>query len=468
MSESKSTECVVIGAGPGGYVAAIRLAQLGKKTVVVERDRLGGVCLNWGCIPSKSLIHAANLYESIQHAEEFGIEVEGVSLDFARFMGRKNDVVGRLTGGIGHLLKKNGVEHVVGEARFSGSRSLEITGSDGSTSRLEFESCLIAVGSRSIEIPGFAFDGKRIHSSRTVLDLEDRPDSMVVIGGGVIGLELGTVFRKLGTEVTVIEMMSQLLPGTDPDLVKVVQRELKKRKVGIHLEARATGWTEKAGKATLQATGKKGDFEVQADVVLVSVGRRPNTENLGLEQAGVKVDDRGFIAVDSSQQTSMAGIHAIGDCVAGPLLAHRASKEGEIAAERMAGHPAVYDVKSMPAAVFTDPEIATVGLTEVGAREAGIEIQVGQFPFAASGRALSVGHTEGFVKVIADPEGLLLGAGIVGAEASELIGEMALAIEMGAYLEDIELTVHTHPTLSEGMMEAAAAAANRAIHIVNE
>ncbi len=461
----RQADAVVIGSGPGGYVAAIRLAQLGKKTIVVERDKLGGVCLNWGCIPSKALIHAGHLVQQMRQAKTLGIGGVGeITVDLRKLVGWKDQAVDRLTGGVAHLLAGNKVEVVHGEARLRDARTVEV-----GEETIEAGGIILATGSTPIELPGFEFDGKQVLSSRQILSLEEIPERLAIIGGGVIGLELGMFFQKLGTQLTVIELLDQLLPGTDPELVKVVTRTLKKAKTKIHLNSKATGLTRGADGVTLDIVTPKGEQAVEVDAVLVCVGRRPNSAGLGLEAAGVMLDQRGYVQVNQRLETTAPGIFAIGDLNGAPFLAHKASKEGVIAAEALCGKRVTWEVRAMPGAIFTDPEIATVGLTEEQASDAGYEPTVGRFPFAASGRALSTGETAGFVKIVGDAKtGLLLGCGIVGADASNLIGEVALAIELGARVEDVALTVHAHPTLPECIMEACEDNLGHAIHVLSK
>lgn len=466
MSASRYEACV-IGAGPGGYVAAIRLAQLGKKVILVDRDRLGGTCLNYGCIPSKALIAAGTLFERMKRAEEMGIVAEVVRLDMEKLVRWKDGVVQKLGNGIASLLKMNGVELSLGDARFTGTRSIEVKTHKGPAQSIEAEQFIIATGGRPIDLPGLAFDGKTIISSKEALDLVEVPKRLLVVGGGVIGLELGTFFAKVGSQVTVVELMPQLLPGTEIDLVQIVQRALKKRGVAIHLESKVKSATVLGdGTAKVSVETKKGEISIDVDKVLVCVGVRPNVESLNLDAVHVQLSEKKFIKVDHTLRTNVGNIFAIGDVTGGPLLAHRASKQGIVAAEALAGRRSVYDVRAMPGAIFTDPEVATVGMTEAEAEKAGYKPRVGKFPFAASGRALSTGETEGFVKIVADQASdIVLGAAIVGPEASNLIAEAALAIEMGATAEDLALTVHAHPTLPESLMEAAEAVHGRAIHI---
>jgi len=461
------TELLVIGGGPGGYVAAIRAAQLGIEVTLVEEEELGGICLNHGCIPSKALIYASRLFSRLPHLSEMGIEIEGVKLNMEKLQDWKEDVVKKLNSGVARLLKGHGVQVIKGRASFASPKKVVAESQQG-TQAIEFKKCIIATGSRPIELPGLEFDGEVVLSSRHALKLREVPEELVVIGGGYIGLELGTVYARLGSRVTVVEMLDQLLPGTDLELVRVVERRLKRLGVKVHLSSKAKGLKRGKDGAKLTLESPKGELELEAERVLLSVGRRPNTENLGLERAGVELGDGGFIRVDEGLRTSNPDIYAIGDVVGGPMLAHKASHEGLAAAAAAAGKPAGADWLAVPAVIFTDPEIAYVGLSEKQAKEEGYEPMVGRFPFAALGRALTTGETEGFVKIIADKKTqLVLGVEIVGPEASNLISEAALAIELGARLEDIALTIHPHPTLPESLMEAAEAAMGKAIHILS-
>ena len=464
---TKTFDAVVVGAGPGGYVAAIRLAQLGKKTALVEKEALGGVCINWGCIPSKALIAAANLVDDMRSASDRGILVEPPRVDLARLRQFKNDVVKKLTGGIGLLEKGNGVEVLKGTATFLGPNAIEVDGG-GEKTRVEAQAFLVATGARPIEIPGFEF-GKDVWSAKEAVDLPEIPGKLVVIGGGVIGLELGTVYAKLGSKVTVVEALPTILSGIDPDAVRVVEKNLRQRGVDVHLNAKARGM-ERRGTALAVKIEVDGKEQVlAADKVLVAVGFRPNTSGIGLEAAGVKLDPRGYVGVNERYQTSVPSIYAFGDLTGPPFLAHKASKEAEIAAEVVAGKKSERDWAAMPAAIFTDPEVASAGLSEEEARRQGLDPLVGKFAFGALGRALAIQHSEGFVKVVADRESkLLLGVTIVGPEASDLIAEATVALEMGAYLEDVALTIHAHPTLPEALMEACKAALGEAIHRLNQ
>jgi dihydrolipoamide dehydrogenase len=465
---TKTFDAVVIGAGPGGYVAAIRLAQLGKKVGLVEKEALGGVCLNWGCIPSKALIAAANLVEDLRGAADRGISSEP-KVDLAKLRQFKNDVVKKLVSGVGMLEKGNGVEVVKGTATFVAPNAVEVEPSGGGEKlRVEAQSFIVATGARPVQIPGFAFDGKDVWSAKEAVDLPELPKRLVIIGGGIIGLELGTVYAKLGSKVTVVEALPTILSGIDPEAVRLVQKGLRQRDVTVHVGAKAKGLERKGGElsVTIEVGGK--EEAVPCDKVLVAVGFRPNAEGIGLDKVGVKLTPKGFVEVNERMQTSVPSIYCIGDLAGPPLLAHKASKEGEIAAEVIAGHKSVRDWISMPSAIFTDPEVAQVGLTEDEAKAQGYDPITGKFAFAALGRAIAIDHTEGFVKVVADRASkLLLGAVIVGPEASDLIAEASLALEMGAYVEDVALTVHAHPTLPEAFMEACKAALGEAIHAIN-
>ncbi len=464
---SKTFDAVVIGAGPGGYVAAIRLAQLGKKTALVDREALGGVCLNWGCIPSKALIAAANLVEDVRGAAARGITAEPV-VDPAKLRQFKDDVVKKLVGGVGMLEKGNGVEVLKGAAAFAGPNAVEVVGGDGVTTRVEAQAFIVATGARPVQIPGFDFDGKDVWSAKEAVDLPEIPKRLVVIGGGIIGLELGTVYAKLGSKLTVVEALPTILSGVDPEAVRLVQKGLRQRGVTVHVGAKAKGFERRAGELVVTVEVGGQEQAVPCDKVLVAVGFRPNSEGIGLDKAGVKVGPKGFVEVNERMQTSVPSIYCIGDLCGPPLLAHKASKEGEIAAEVIAGRKSVRDWVAMPSGIFTDPEVASVGLSEEEAQKAGYDPIAGKFAFAALGRAIAIDHTEGFVKVVADRASkIILGVTIVGPEASDLIAEAALALEMGAYLEDVALTVHAHPTLPEAFMEACKAALGEAIHALN-
>jgi dihydrolipoamide dehydrogenase len=461
---------IVIGAGPGGYPAAIRLAQLGVKTAIIEKKYWGGVCLNVGCIPSKALIGAAKKFDELKHADSIGfILPDGdVSIDVEKLQGWKNDVVGKLTGGVQTLLKANGVTAIEGTATFVDKNTLEVVDNEGKSSKITADNIIVATGSRPIEIPGFSFSDGPVCDSTKALALSEIPKRMVVIGGGYIGMEMTGVYAKLGSEVTVVEMMDDILPGFDPDVVRVLKRAIKKDGVKTLLKTKALGWEKSdEGIVVHVESEKEGKQALPADVVLVTVGRVPNTENLGLDAIGVKMDGR-FIQADKQMKTSVPGVYAIGDVIGNPMLAHKATHEGEVVAEVIAGHNVQYDARTIPAVVFTDPEIATAGLTEPECKEQGIDYKVGKVPWGAIGKAIANGETDGFVKCIIDAKTkLILGYTIVGYHASDIISEAGLAIEMYAEALDVGLTIHPHPTLGEALMEAAKAALGEAVHVVN-
>jgi dihydrolipoamide dehydrogenase len=466
----KSYDAIVIGGGPGGYVAAIRLGQLGLKTLVIEREYMGGVCLNWGCIPSKALIYAAGLVEKLRHAQTMGITASDVKVDVKAMQVWKESIVKKLTGGVASLVKSSGGAIAMGTARLTGAHTVLVERSDGKNeSFVARKGIVIATGAAPIQIPGFTIDGEVVISAREAVSLQSAPKTLVLIGGGIIGMELGMVYQKLGTKVIVVEMLPRLLTGVDEDLVQVVSRRFAQAGGEVLLNARAKSAAVQNGRASVTIEHDGQSRVLECDKVLVAVGFKPNSRELGLEDFAVKTDPRGHIVVDEQLRTSVPGVFAIGDVTGMPYLAHRAMKQGEVVAEVIAGRKATYDVRAMPSAIFTDPEIATVGLSEAEAKAKGLAIKIGKFPFSILGRALAVNETAGFVKSIVDADSdQVLGVGIVGPEASELIAEATLAIEMCAYAEDIGLTVHTHPTLSEALNESFRHALKEAIHIVNK
>ena len=460
---SESYDLIVIGAGPGGYVAAIRAAQLGLKAAVVEREpKLGGTCLRVGCIPSKALLETTELFEQSQrHFADRGIVVGDVSVDLPTMMTHKDSVIAQLDGGIQGLLKKNRVDRLSGHGRLLGAGRVEVS-RDGGAAEYSAKHILIATGSVSSFFPGMEPDGDRIGTSTEALSWSDIPDRLVVIGAGVIGLELGTVWRRLGSAVTVLEFLPRILPGTDAQVANEAQKILQQQGIRFQLDTRVKQVTSDGECCQIEIDG--GD-PVECDRVLIAVGRRPCTDSLGLDQAGVETDARGFVRVNSSYQTTASGIYAIGDVIGGAMLAHKAEEEGIACAERIAtGHSHV-NYETIPGVIYTAPEIASVGRTEEQLTEAGIGYKTGRFSFAANGRARAVGHMEGFVKILADAESdRVLGVHIIGAHAGELIAEAAVAMEFGASSEDLARCCHAHPTLAEAVKEAALAVDRRAIH----
>ncbi len=467
---SQNFDVVVIGTGPGGYVCAIRAAQLGLKTAVIEREFLGGVCLNVGCIPSKAMISATHfLHRAEKEASIMGFRMNDISVDMKKLMSWKQSVCDKMSSGVNQLLKGNGVTVMMGEAEFKNSKELSIK-TKNSTEIISAKNFVVATGSRPIEIPGFSFDETNILSSTGALALDKIPSSLVVIGGGYIGLEISGIYKKLGSEVTVVEAADALLSGVvDPECAQVVSRKLIKQGVTILTGAKAKSQKKTGNGFDISLEVKGKEQILKAEKILVTVGRRPNSDQMSLKSAGVQLDERGFIKVDAQRRTNVSHIFAIGDICGQPMLAHKASYEGILVAEVLKGINRVYDVKSVPAVVFTDPEIALAGLTETEARAKYEDVLVGKFPFVANGRAVSMMETDGFVKMVADAKThILLGVHIVGPEASNLISEAVLAIEMGARLEDLALTIHPHPTLGETLMEAAEATLGHAIHIIQK
>ena len=450
------TEVLVIGGGPGGYVAAERAAQFGKDVVLVEAEELGGTCLNHGCIPSKALISVGDLLYKVKEAGERGVTLDGqLKVDFAKTQEwKQNKVIKRLTNGVATLMKAGQVEVVRGVAKFVDDHTVEIALNEGGNAVYTFKDCIIASGSKAVNPKFFPIDNENVVSARGALQFQEIPPNFVVVGGGYIGVELGIAYAKLGSNVTIVEATGQLLPGTDPDLINVLMRKLKKLNVNVMLNSKASGGLVNGKVNVTDPEGKVQ--EIPADKVLVAVGRRPFTDNLELANAGLSANEMGFIAVDDQMRTAKKHIYAIGDAVSPVMLAHKASAQGRVAAEAIAGKPSFTDWKTIPAVIFTDPEIASVGMTEAQAKAEGVDVIIGKHPFSAIGRALTMGETEGLVKLVASRQtGVLLGAQMIGPEVSELIGEITHAIEMGALVEDVALTPHYHPTLSEGILEAA-------------
>jgi dihydrolipoamide dehydrogenase len=457
---------VVLGSGPGGYAAAFRAADLGLDVVMVERyESLGGVCLNVGCIPSKALLHVAKVIAEAETTSQHGVSFGAPKIELDPLRTWKEGVVGKLTGGLAGMAKQRKVQIVHGEARFTGPNMLTVAGKDGETT-VSFDHAIVAAGSRPVQLPGIPVDDPRVMDSTGALDLADIPERLLVIGGGIIGLEMATVYDALGSKVTVVELADQLIPGCDPDLVKPLQKRIAGRYEAIHLKTKVAG--VEASDEGLRVTFEGGPEPAVFDRVLVAVGRIPNGAGLGLDTAGVQVDERGFVGVDDQQRTNVAHIYAIGDVARPPMLAHKATAEGHVAAEVIAGHKAAYDVRAMPSVAYTEPEVGWVGLTETDAKAQGVAYKKAVFPWSASGRALAIDGAAGQTKLLYDEEsGRVLGAGIVGTGAGELLAEVGLAIEMGADIEDIALTVHAHPTLSETVTLAAELAAGTITDLPN-
>jgi dihydrolipoamide dehydrogenase len=466
---NKTYDAIVIGGGPGGYVCSIRLGQLKQKVLCVEKDEVGGVCLNWGCVPSKAIIATSHTFEKVKGGATFGLMVDNPRIDAGKLQDWKDGIVKKLTGGVRGLFKGNGVELLYGDARITGPKTVTVKTREGTTETIEAtKAIVVATGSSTVEIPSFKFDGKKVIGAKEAVSLREVPKRLLIIGGGIIGMELGGAYQHLGSELTVVEMLPTVLTGVDADIAAVVERAYTKHGAKILKNAKALGYEpQKDGSLAVRVeVGGKTETLV-ADVVVVAVGMRPNGAGVGLEELGVKVE-KGFVPTDNLGRTNVPGIYAIGDCSSVPMLAHKASKEGEVVAEVIAGHKAAKDWVAMPAAIFTDPEIATVGLGEEQAKAKGIDVRVGKFPFSALGRAMAVNETDGFIKVVSDrATHEILGFHIVGPEATDLISEGALALEMHAFLEDVGLTVHPHPTLGEGMMEASLNGLGQAIHILN-
>jgi dihydrolipoamide dehydrogenase len=457
-------DTLIIGSGPGGYVAAIRAAQLGQKVTIVEKENLGGVCLNVGCIPSKALIEAGHRFHNVHNSEDMGISVGDVKLDFSKVQKWKGSVVEKLTGGVEGLLKGNNVEIVRGEAYFGEDSTAKIM-DDKSSQTYKFNNCIIATGSSPIELPKFKFKEGKVMSSTGALALKEVPKKMVVIGGGYIGVELGSAYADLGSEVTILEGTKQILPGFEKQMSQLVSKRLKNKGVTIKTETMAQGMEETKNGVKVKAEVKGKEEEFEGDVLLVTVGRKPNTQELGLEQAGVEMDDNGLVKIDKQCRTSVSNIYAIGDIVQGPALAHKASYEAKVAAEAIAGEPMEIDYTAIPEVVFSGPELAQVGLTEQQAKDEGYEAVASKFPFQANGRALSLNETEGFLKMVTRKEdGLVLGVQIAGHNASDMISEACVAIESGMTAEDLALTIHAHPSLGEITMETAEVALGMPVH----
>lgn len=469
MAENQQYDVAVIGGGPGGYVAAIRAGQLGLSTVCIERESLGGICLNWGCIPTKALLRSAEVLELCHRAAEFGVKVENVSFDFQAMIGRSRDISKKISKGVEYLLRKNKVAHIAGTARLAGAGRVQIALSEGGERTITAKNIIVATGARARELPGVAFDGERIIEYRKAMSLPERPKSMIIIGAGAIGVEFASFYRALGTEVTIVEYMTHLVPNEDAEISEELERAFKKRGIKFHLGHKVTG-AKKVGsgvEVTVEPRdGQKPASTLTADVLLVAIGVAGNVENLGLESIGVGLD-RGFIKVDDNLQTSVRGVYAIGDIIGPPALAHVASAEGVYAAEVIAGkkpHPVPYD--AIPGCTYCHPEIASVGLTEAQAKERGIAVKVGRFPFRPLGKTMAAGEYPGLVKLLwAEDNGALVGAHMIGPAVTDLIAELTLAKTTEVNAESLMYTVHAHPTFAEAIKEAAEDAFGHAIHI---
>jgi dihydrolipoamide dehydrogenase len=465
----KTYDVIVIGGGPGGYPCAIRLGQLKQKVLCVEKEEVGGVCLNWGCVPSKAIIATSHTFEKVRNGASYGLLTDNPRIDSDKLQDWKDGIVKKLTTGVRGLFKGNGVELLYGEARVTGPKTVSVKTREGTVETITAtKAIVIGTGSSTIEIPSFKFDGRQIIGAKEAVSLRTVPRRLLVIGGGIIGMELGGAYQNLGSELTVVEALPTVLTGVDADVAAVVERNYVKHGAKIFKGAKALGYERQSDGSIAVRVDVAGTIQTMVtDVVLVAIGMRPNGAGVGLEEIGVKVE-KGFVPTDSTGQTNVPGIYAIGDCSSMPMLAHKATKEGEIVAEVIAGHKAAKDWVAITAAIFTSPEIATVGLGEQQAKDKGIDVRVGKFPFSALGRAMAVNETEGFIKVVADRGTKeILGVHIVGPSATDLISEGALALEMHAFLEDVGLTIHPHPTLGEGMMEASQNALGHAIHILN-
>lgn len=463
-----SKKIVVVGAGPGGYAAAFLAADMGMDVTLIDREKNpGGVCLYRGCIPSKALLHVAKLLHESKEASNWGIEFGEPKIDIDKLRAYKDKVVAKLTGGTGQLSKQRKINYIQGTAKFLSSTSLSVDKVDGSSEEISFEKAILATGSIPARIPGVPYDSPHIWDSTGALNLESVPDKLLVIGGGYIGLELGSVYASLGSKVTVVEMMKGLLPGADRDMVRVLQRRIEKDFEKVYTSTKVAEVKADESGVTVKLEGEKIENpEQKFDKVLISVGRSPVTEGLGLENTQIKISERGFVLVDEKLQTDDPNIFAIGDIVGGAMLAHKASAEGKVAVEAISGHKVAFEPNAIPAVVFTDPELAWAGLNETEAKEKGLKVEIMRFPWAASGRATTIDRNDGLTKLIIDPETTrILGMGIVGAGAGEMIAEGVLAVEMSALAKDVALSIHPHPTLSETVMESAEMLFGESTHI---
>jgi len=460
-------DLIIIGSGPGGYVAAIRASQLKMKVAVIERTELGGICLNWGCIPTKSLLKSAQVFDYLTHASDYGITISGeVKPDFNAIISRSRNVAEGMSKGIQFLFKKNGIVHIKGYGRLSGGNIVDVEDADGNLTSYSANSIILATGARSKELPNLKQDGKKIIGYREAMTLEKQPDTMVVVGSGAIGSEFANFYQTLGTSVTLVEFLPRIVPNEDEEVSKQLERSFKKMKMKIMTNSSVESVDKSPEKCKVKIKTEKGEEIIEADIVLSAVGVSANIENIGLEETGVKTE-KGKVVVDDFYRTSVAGIFAIGDIVHGPALAHVASAEGIICVENIAGvNTEPLDYKNIPACTYTTPEVASCGLTEAAAREAGFDIKVGKFPFTASGKASASGTKDGFIKLIFDAKyGELLGAHMIGANVTELIAEIIVARKLETTAHEIIKAVHPHPTMSEAIMEAAAAAFGEVIHL---
>ena len=460
-------DVIVIGSGPGGYVTAIRAAQLGLKVAVVEKENLGGICLNWGCIPTKSLLKSAQAYEYAVHAADYGVSISGeVKPDFAAMVKRSRDIADGMSKGIQYLFKKNKVESIFGMGKLAGKNTVEVTDSEGKTTKYTAKNIILATGARSRELPNLIIDGKKIIGYRKAMTLEKQPESMVVVGSGAIGSEFAYFYQSIGTKVTLVEFMPTAVPNEDEEVAKQLERSFKKMKMNVLTSSSVEKVDTSGDKCKVTIKTKKGEEIVEADIVLSAVGITPNTEEIGLEEMKV-VTENGRVKVDEFYRTNVEGVYAIGDIVAGPALAHVASAEGIVCIEKIAGlNPEPINYGNIPGCTYTNPEISSVGLTEAKAKEAGYEIKVGKFPYSASGKASAAGQKDGFVKLIFDAKyGELLGAHMIGGNVTEMIAEIVVAKKLEITGHELLKTIHPHPTMSEAIMEAAAAAYGEVIHI---
>ncbi|MCB0761505.1 MAG: dihydrolipoyl dehydrogenase [Flavobacteriales bacterium] len=461
-----SYDVIVVGSGPGGYVAAIRSSQLGLKTAVVERESLGGICLNWGCIPTKALLKSASVFEYINHAEDFGISVGNSKVDFDGVVKRSREVANGMSKGIEFLMKKNKIDVINGTGVIKTGKKVAVTDESGKTTEYSAKNIIIATGARSRELPALPQDGKKIIGYREAMTLPKQPKKMVVVGSGAIGVEFAYFYNAIGTEVTIVEFMPNIVPVEDQEVSKQLERSFKKSGISIMNNAEVTSVDTKGSGCKVHVKTKKGEEIIECDVVLSAVGIAANIENIGLEDVGI-VTDRGRIVVDDYYQTNQPGYFAIGDVIPGPALAHVASAEGIICVEKIAGHhPEPLDYGNIPGCTYCSPEVASVGMTEAAAKEAGIEVKIGKFPFSASGKASAAGHKDGFVKLIFDAKyGELLGGHMIGSNVTEMIAEIVAVRKLETTGEELIKTVHPHPTMSEAVMEAAAAAYGEVIHL---